>query len=50
MIGCEPVYHIPFTWGNPWPEPEMRFDIIIASDILLYVRYFLFFFIISYLN
>lgn len=36
MNDVPPAKHIPHTWGEPWVD-EMQFDVIIASDILLYV-------------
>lgn len=33
--------HVPFTWGDQWPESVVdtsTIQIIIASDILLYVK------------
>ncbi|EFA76918.1 putative methyltransferase [Heterostelium album PN500] len=32
--------HIPHTWGEKFPEDLNNFDIVIASDIILYVAYF----------
>ncbi|KAN0026825.1 hypothetical protein ACTFIV_007816 [Dictyostelium citrinum] len=32
--------HIPHTWGDTFKEEDKDFDIVIASDILLYVQYF----------
>jgi predicted nicotinamide N-methyase len=35
------IVHVPFTWGNEWPEGTVRsssIQTIIASDILLYVK------------
>ncbi|EGC40004.1 hypothetical protein DICPUDRAFT_147171 [Dictyostelium purpureum] len=32
--------HIPHTWGDTFEENDKNFDIVIASDILLYVMYF----------
>ncbi|KAM9969104.1 hypothetical protein ACTFIW_003388 [Dictyostelium discoideum] len=32
--------HIPHTWGDTFKEEDKDFEIVIASDILLYVQYF----------
>ena len=32
----EVLPHIPHTWGNPFPMEH--FDLVVASDILIYVK------------
>eukprot|EP01133_Synstelium_polycarpum_P002533 gene2533-2901_t len=32
--------HIPHTWGDEFPKEDNDFDVVIASDIILYVSYF----------
>lgn len=52
IVGISQVPHIEFTWGTNWSDQveesavkykrsvdEYKFEYIIASDILLYVRY-----------
>ncbi|KAI3788663.1 hypothetical protein L2E82_01436 [Cichorium intybus] len=37
--GVTPVFpHIKHSWGDPFPNPNPEWDLIIASDILLYVK------------
>lgn len=37
--GVTPVLpHIKHSWGDPFPNPHPEWDLIIASDILLYVK------------
>ncbi|KAJ3670657.1 hypothetical protein LUZ60_008083 [Juncus effusus] len=36
--GFDPLPHIRHTWGEPFPTSEPDWDLIIASDILLYVK------------
>ncbi|XP_071720467.1 uncharacterized protein [Rutidosis leptorrhynchoides] len=37
--GVTPVLpHIKHSWGDPFPNPHSEWDLIIASDILLYVK------------
>ncbi|PWA75800.1 Nicotinamide N-methyltransferase-like protein [Artemisia annua] len=37
--GVSPVLpHIRHSWGDPFPNPSPEWDLIIASDILLYVK------------
>lgn len=37
--GVTPVLpHIKHSWGDPFPNPNPEWDLIIASDILLYVK------------
>lgn len=39
LNGLAPPPHMPHTWGTPLPPtPATRFDVVLASDILLYVR------------
>jgi hypothetical protein len=40
LNGLPPPKHVPHTWGNPLPPAlaSPPFDVVIASDILLYVR------------
>ena len=37
LLGYHETHHIPHTWGEPWEDNQL-FDVIIASDILLYVK------------
>lgn len=32
------LQHIPHTWGSGWPEVHRDFEVIIASDVLLYEK------------
>ncbi|CAI5470272.1 unnamed protein product [Closterium sp. Yama58-4] len=36
--GVPPLPHIRHTWGEPFPIEQPSWDVIIASDILLYVK------------
>ncbi|KAF3334581.1 putative nicotinamide N-methyltransferase isoform X1 [Carex littledalei] len=36
--GLSPLPHIRHTWGEPFPSSKPDWDLIIASDILLYVK------------
>eukprot|EP00667_Euglena_gracilis_P021216 EG_transcript_23189 len=39
LNGLRPLPHIPYSWGDPFPAALMQqFDLILASDILLYVQ------------
>ena len=38
ILGFDEILHIPHTWGESWNEVHPYFDVIIASDILLYVK------------
>lgn len=35
-LAGDAIPHIPFTWGDPFPESAGIFDVIIANDILIY--------------
>ena len=38
LNGAAPPPHLAHTWGAPLPPDAPRFDVVLASDILLYVR------------
>jgi predicted nicotinamide N-methyase len=38
LNGLQPPPHLAHTWGTPLPLDTPRFDVVLASDILLYVR------------
>eukprot|EP00249_Psilotum_nudum_P014757 c24987_g1_i2 orf=259-1194(+) len=38
LNGVSPLQHIRHTWGNAFPVKAPNWDLIIASDILLYVK------------
>ena len=38
LNGLQPPPHLAHTWGAPLPPDMPRFDVVLASDILLYVR------------